>query len=413
MEGKSLWVRAGIPVVVVLVGLIVFLALVKSRPEALRIPQEDRATLVEVMVLASSPQTTRIQAQGTVIPARQLHLLPQVSGRVTFKNDRLVPGGQVRQGDVLVRIDARDYELAVRQQRSTLQRAEVELEIERGRAKVAEREYALSQANASMPAGEGDGPNPLVLRKPQLQAAEAGLLAARSGLEQAELALERTIVRAPLNAVVQGEDVEVGQVAGPQGRLATLVGTDQFWVQASVRLDKLEWIRFPEAGAKEPHGGSTVRVSQAAGRQNSVFEGRVIRLLPDLEQAGRMARLIVAVDNPLRLGNADAGDGLPLLLGSYVELDIEGRNLGNVIEVPRSALREGDRVFVMNAEDRLEIRSLEVLWRSSDSVLAQSGVRAGERLITSRIGTPTEGMPLRVATRSAASDRGNSAEGAR
>ena len=133
---------------------------------------------------------------------------------------------------------------------------------------------------------------------------------------------------------------------------------------------------------------------QTVGDQSIERSGRVLRLLPDLDPAGSMARLLVAIDDPLGLGSEDAG--IPLLLGSYVEVDLEAAPLDDVIEVPRAAVREGERAFVMNAEDSLEVRDLDIAWGRRDSVLVRDGLAAGERLVTSRVPAPVPGLKLRT-----------------
>jgi RND family efflux transporter MFP subunit len=235
----------------------------------------------------------------------------------------------------------------------------------------------------------------LALHEPQLQAAEASLAAARSARAQAELSVGKTNLRAPFNAWVQSEFVEVGQLVGPQSQIATLVGTDAYWVQVSVPAEQLRALTLP--GQSEDAVSSAV-VKQNIGTKTVVREGKLLRLLGDLDPVGRLVRLLVEVDDPLNLAsNADEtrSGSLPLLLGAYVSVEFEGQSLDNVVQVPRSALREGDKVFVYGPNDTLVIRPVEVTWRMPDTVLVSNGLDSGEHLITTRIATPIEGMKLR------------------
>jgi RND family efflux transporter MFP subunit len=234
----------------------------------------------------------------------------------------------------------------------------------------------------------------LTLRNPHIENTKAALEAAKSGLERARLNVRRTEIKAPFNGMVRSESVEIGQLVTPQSRLATFVGTDGFWVQISVPVEKLEWIDIPGLGAEK---GSVVTVMHQAGLGTKIERsGRVIRLLGDLDSRGRMAQLIVSVEDPLGLKTKKGElSSKPLFLGSYVTVHIPGREIENVFEVPRTALRDGNKVWLMDGEGRLVIRRVQVIWRESEVVYVQSGVYPEDRVVTSRIPTPVAGMRLR------------------
>lgn len=192
--------------------------------------------------------------------------------------------------------------------------------------------------------------------------------------------------------MVLNENVDVGQLVGPATQTATLVGTDAFWVRVSVPLASLANLQLPDGETPGP----VVRVSQQVGGRRVERAGRVLRLLPDLDSVGAMARLLVAIEDPLALTEANRGS-LPILLGSYVDVEIDAAPLESAVEVPRVAFREGNRVFVMTGEDTLSVRAVEVAWSRDESVLVTTGLEHGERIVTSRVPTPVDGMPLRTA----------------
>jgi RND family efflux transporter MFP subunit len=287
-----------------------------------------------------------------------------------------------------VRLDARDYQLAVATRRADVQRAQLDVQLEAGRRVVAEREWsAFGQADA----GVEQAGRALALREPQGETARVAVESAQSALDRAALDLTRTSLRAPFNALVVEETVDRGQLVGPQTPLATLVGTDHYWVQVSVPVASLPAIRLPTGD--EP--GAHAHVAQRAGDQRIERDGRVVRLLPDVDPVGSMARLLVEIDDPLGLADGNA-DPLPILLGSYVDVTIEASPLDGVIEVPRVAVREGNRVFVMNDAGRLELRDVDVVWSQRESILVRGGLRDGERIVTTPIATPIPGMLLRT-----------------
>jgi RND family efflux transporter MFP subunit len=371
-----------VPVLAVLaVGVGVAWFLVQTRPEPAQAPREERGALVEVTQARAGAWPRTLRAQGTVIPSQQVTLYPEVPGRVEWRSERLTPGGVLREGEPLLRLDDRDYRIAVRQQAAQVQRARTELQLEEARVKVAEREWELLGLEQS---GQEEG-SVLALREPQLRAAKDDLESALSGLERARLDVARTRLAAPFDALVLEESVNVGQVVGPQTPVVTLVGTEIFWVQVSVPADRLAFISG--ATVRPSNGpGAPVLVWQQMGGERVVRSGRVVRLLGDLDPQGRMARLLVAIEDPLGLKQAPEGEPsptLPLLLGAYVNVEIDAGTVEDVVAVPLEALRGQDTVYVLREDDTLDIRRVE-------------GLAGGERLVTSRLPGAMEGMRLRT-----------------
>ena len=344
------------------------------------------ATRVEVVQVDAEDLTARVQATGVVQPAQQVALTPQVSGRIVWQSKKLEPGSRVEKGTVLARIDPTEFELLAEQARSSVRTAEVELELEKGRQRSAAREWALL--------GDGRDPEdaPLALRKPQLEASKQGLAAAQSSLKQAELNLQRTYLIAPFNAVVLDESIDVGQVVGPTTVAATLVGTDEVWVKVSVPVDQLPAVVLPrdDEESDEPTG-SPARIEQRLGGRSSIVRnGSVARLMGQLDPQTRTAQLLVAVPNPMEAAEGE----LPLLPGAYVDVAIDGKLMRDVFRVPRNALENGERVWVVDSENALRSRTVTIGWREADDVIVTSGLEDGSRLVVSPLALPIEGMPV-------------------
>ncbi len=370
------------PLVVIAIGGAGLVALVATKPTPQKTAVEPLPTRVEIRSVRLGSEPIRVSGMGTVIPARQVELRPEVSGRILEFHERLVPGATFPAGSTLLSIDAADYRFALEQARADVERARFELEIERGRQTIAKKEFELLGRDKTMAESDAE----LALRRPHLRNAKATLTSAKARLEQAKLNLERTSLRAPFNAFVQSESVDLGQLVTPNTVVATLVGTDVFWVQLSVPVSALEWLRDEAsipAVIRHQVPGSTIEK-----------DGHVIHVLPDLDPRGRMARVLVAIDDPLDL-EEDPALRRPLLLSSYVEVLLRGRTAEQVAVVPRSALRDGSQVYLMNADEQLEIRTVSTVWRGRTTVYVDSGLEDGDRLITSRIAAPVRGMRLR------------------
>jgi RND family efflux transporter MFP subunit len=301
-------------------------------------------------------------------------LQAELGGRVIWQSPELVAGGRFKTGQPMVRIDPRDYQLAVESYRSRVNRAKLDLSIEARRGEVAKREWnAFGEMDVS------DEQRALAQREPQLEANRLALKAAQSALKKAQLDLTRATLRAPFNAMVVSESVDTGQLLSPQTSVARLVGTDDYHVQVSVPVASLRTVRARTADAP----GSEAKVVQRVGQGTIERSAEVIRQLPDLDPGGAMARLLLNIENPL--GNR--GD-LPLLLGSFVDVAIAAQPIGEAIRLPRVALRNGSSVYVMNDQNLLEIRDVQIAWTEPDAVLITGGLAANERVVTSRIATP-------------------------
>jgi len=280
-------------------------------------------------------------------------------------------------------IDPKDYELALAEVRANFEQARFEREVETGRQVIAKREWnSFGKIDAT------DEQRSLAQREPQLESALLSVKAAESALKKAELDLQRATLRAPFNAMVVAESVDLGQLVSPQMTVARLVGTDEYHVQVSVPVSSLRTIH----ASTEDTPGSLVTIIQRVGNGTIERDGEVIRQLPDLDPGGAMARILVRIKNPL----GEKG-GLPLLLGSFVDVAVRAQPIDDAIRVPRVALRNGRDVYVMNEEGLLEIREVEIAWSEPDAVLVTSGLEPDERVVISRIATAIPNMLLRTA----------------
>lgn len=367
-------------------------ALMSSEPSTERTAERtEPARLVETVAVERGDRTATVQAWGEVVPADEVEVAPRVGGEIVSVADDLEPGGRVRQGQVLARLDDSDYRVALRQARTELAKAEAALRIEQGNQKVAQTEAELLDRELS------DQERDLVTRQPQLQQARADVEAARAAVEDAQLDLQRTEVRAPFDAVVQSVAVEVGSQVAAGAAIAQLFATDRYFVELAVPAGKLRWI---EARAGGRGSGSTVVLANpSVWGQGRTRTGEVVRVRPDLSEPGRMARVLVEVVAPLDREP-------PMLVGSYLRGRIEGGRLPRVVALDRAFLREDDSVWVMTADDRLEIRAVEIAYRGPENVYVSVGLGDGDRVVTSEIATPANGMKLRTRSDARAPDPG-------
>ncbi|MDG2170756.1 MAG: efflux RND transporter periplasmic adaptor subunit [Opitutales bacterium] len=373
-------------IIILAVGAGAFYLLITTGPETLPEEQASSAKLVQTIPLVPYTRSVSVSAQGSVIPSRTVTIKPQVSGQVIWQSDSVTVGGYVKAGEELIRIDPKDYELALSETRSNFETARFEREVESGRQVIAQREWNELQSDLDME----EVNRSLVLREPHLRRAEALMEKANNDIEVAELQISRTVIEAPFNAMVVNESVEVGQLLNPGSEICELVGTDEFWIQTKIPFSELKWVKFPKDG--EP--GALARVLLDVGDgQVEQWEGEVIRLLSDLDPLGRMARVIISVKDPLALYGKSSST-LPLLLGSYVEVEIDAGELENSITIPREALREGNKIWVVGPDKLLKVVEASVLWPEKDTLLISGDLERGEELIVSDLRVALPGMEV-------------------
>lgn len=389
-----------LPLCIVALSLGAYYYQMETRPKAARRPPERQARLVSVESLHRTTHRAVIPVMGTVRPAREITLRPEVTGVITEIDPVVVPGGIIHKGQVLFQIDARDYQAVVRQRESEVERARLNLKIESGSQTIARHEYNLLGDIVEEQDEE------LVLRKPHLEQARAALAAAEALLNQAKLNVQRCTIRAPFNAVIKEKYADLGARVSPSDALVSIIGVDTFWVELRVPVNQIDWMEIPGT-PQQP--GSAVHITNPSAWGEEVYrKGRIIRLLGHLEEQGRMAQVLAAVDDPL--GLKDSGKP-PLLIGSYVRAEIQGRTIENVFPIRREYLRGGNRVWIMNEDNHLEIRPAEIVFRSKDTVYIRNGFQEGERIVTTYLSAPVEGMPLRTAESTAGDPLRESAAG--
>lgn len=388
----NMGLKAVIPLVIIAIAGFGAYMMVATKPVAHKKAPVVPVPIVDVVNLKPVESRIWTEAMGTVTAAREINLGSQVSGKVVFVSPSFIPGGFFKAGQEILRIDPVDYELAVKQQQAVVTEAEYNLKIELGHQKVAGREWKLlGETSGKSAAGSAD----LALRKPHLQKARADLESAQAKLREARIDLSRTRITAPFPAQVVSRSVDLGSIVSSQQTLANMVGTDEAWIMATVPVDRLHRISFPDKinGMK----GADAVIDVNGDGEFPGRHGEVVRLLPSLEEKGRMARVIISVRDPFNLKNKK--NISRLLLDSYVRVRIDSGLLKNIYVIPREAFRDNNSVWIMNSRDVLEIRPVESIWRDSKNIYVKSGLKPGERMILTDIPAPLEGMKLRVADR--------------
>jgi RND family efflux transporter MFP subunit len=387
MSAREKLKKIVLPIMILVIGFALMRFMVLARPAPQKEAKAYAGALAEVMRIEKRDHPVQVIGTGTVQARREVNITPQVSGRITAMAPNFVAGGFFSKGERLFSIEDVDYKLAVDRARAALAQAELDLAREESNARIARLEWdALGGKN-------GEAPHPLVVYEPQMKKARAAVSSARASLKQAQLDLKRTRMTAPFNCRMRSEEIDLGQYVRAGTSVGTLAGTDTAEIVLPLPLDEMQWLAIPRQGAAQQ--GSPAQVRVKAGARRFTWPGRVVRSLGEVDPQGRMARVVVAVDDPYHLNAAPESGRPDLAVGMFVEVAIQGDTLSDVFSIPRGALRENDTVWVVGEEEKLEIRKVDVVRRDRKNVLIRDHLSDGDRVVLTALQGAANGMKLR------------------
>ncbi len=376
------------PIGVLLFGFLGALVLIKTRPAVVSKQPDVPPPLVRSMLLKTQDLRLKVRTQGTVKPRTQTTLISQVSGQVIAVSSAFASGGFFAGGDTLVTIDPSDYELALARARAQVAQARVRLAREQEEAELAREEWKR--------VGKGK-PSDLVLRKPQLAEARAAIQAAEASEEQARLNLDRTRIRAPYAGRILSKAVDVGQFANPGTPLTRIYAVDYAEIRLPVSHDQLAFmdLAFDFRDEIAPVHRPEVLLEAAFAGETHTWQGEIVRMEGEIDPRSRMVNLVARVKAPY-----DRGSNIkrpPLYVGLFVDAEILGRIVTNVVVVPRSALRGQDQVLVIDEDTRLRFRNVNKLRTQGKEIVIRSGLKTGDRVCISPLDVVVDGMKIRIA----------------
>ncbi|MEH6556248.1 MAG: efflux RND transporter periplasmic adaptor subunit [Oceanicoccus sp.] len=378
MKGKLL------PIIIVLFGIGNMMLLVATGPKL--DPQSPKTIFPLVSVIEVVPERVQITSKthGTVKPRTEGELIPEVDGRVMSVSAAMVSGGFFKEGDVLVEIDRLDYEMALEQAHAGLTRAESEL----GNAeKSYARQLDLSRKQLTSDSLKDDAMN-------RLSIAQASVREAKARLSKSQRDLSRTQLVAPYDGRVRTERVDIGQFVKRGNQVATIYATDFAEVRLPILDEELAFI--PLSLVAESEGSSDtdspvfVNLRATFAGENHVWQGQIVRTEGELDPRTGMVHVVARVAAPY-----NRTDGKPpLSVGLFVDAEIVGMSVDNIVVLPRAALRSNNNVFVVDSDNKLEFRTVEVLRETEDKIYVSHGLNAGERICVSPMDTPVQGMTV-------------------
>ncbi|MAM71043.1 MAG: hypothetical protein CMP91_07885 [Gammaproteobacteria bacterium] len=394
---KIKMLRIILPVLILLGSIGVAFALISNREAP---PQEEitEATIVvEAMMPAREDVYLRVASQGTVQARTNTTLVSEVAGRVVEVSPAFVVGGFFRAGDTLIRLDDQNYRAAASQSEAAVASARSALAQERAEAEIARREWdRMTEAQQN----QIRTPD-LYLRIPQLENAEAQLASAQANLEKARADLNKTTITAPYDGLISAKNTDIGQFVSAGATIAEIFAVDYAEVRLPIPENKIEYLDLPsplnETAASNDEfyaAGLDVELSSVLGGTEYRWSGRLTRTEAVLDTRTRVLFSVVQVRDPYKLYSNEHEE--PLRIGTYVNAEIQGRLLEDVMILPRYTLLANDLVWVADRENRLRTRYVDVITSSGDQVYIRSGLEAGDQVILTRMENPLNSTLVQV-----------------
>jgi RND family efflux transporter MFP subunit len=382
--------RVILPIAILAVAILIFVVIVRN-PERLE-PSTPEQSLATVRVAAVQPEavTLQVQSQGKVQASRRVNLSASTSGQVSWVSSSFVSGGFFEADEVILRLDSSDFENALERSRSTMEQAQTEasyasVELERYRELAQRRLVSESQVQE-------------LQRQADISAGR--LRDAKALMAQTELDLRRSEVRAPFATIVESTAIELGQNVNRGQSLANLLSANDVEVRLPLALSQLGYLDIPLGyrGELPDELAPEVTLSGMFGGQLHHWRGKLVRTEAGIDASNNSVQAIVRVEqsatqNPLP---GESTQSIPLPVGLFIEANIRGKTVNNLYALPREVIRSGSRVLIVDAENRLRFREVEILRLENERVLIDSGLRPGERICMSPIQAVVDGMLVQV-----------------
>lgn len=357
---------------VIVTAIALSIGMSQLKPEPPKKDDKKLDLLVEVVSLELSTESFQISSQGTVRPRTQTVLSAEVVGSIVSISPKFIAGGVFRADEVLMRIDPTNYTVAVDKAEAYVKQRQIEYD---GAKKLRSKGYRAESEFAS---------------------AAAALAAAQAELVNSRRDLERTFIRLPYEGMVLSKDADIGQFVNRGTTLGVTFATDLAEVRLPLTDLDLAFVAMPDIAEIRQTGiadGPPVKLTAVQKGKHVEWDARIVRSEGVVDERSRVTYAVAQIEDPYKLH----GEGTSLPIGTFVAAHITGSSALDVFRIPRTALRGADQVLIVDDENKIEIRTIEIVRSDADFAYAIGGVSAGERITTTAIEAPTNGMSVRIA----------------
>ena len=370
---------------VVLASLFLAVMMNVLQPDAEKASEPEAAIAVKTAIVNRAQLAMHVESQGIVAPRTRTRIISEVSGLVLDVADAFVVGGTFKTGDMLLKLDPTDYEVALQRAEAKVISFKALMELENARSVQAEKEWGMT--------GRPKSEAPLLaLRRPYLLEAEANLLQAKAEVRQAEIKLSKTIIRASYAGMVSQKSADIGQFVTTGTAIGETFAID--FVEIRLPLSEKDLTMMDGLSSQVELRKKEITLSGTVDGIVTSWQATLARSEGVVDELNRSQYIVARVADPYGLGDSERI--VPLRVGTFVKASIEGKVLNDVFKVPRSALLEGSRIGLVDDQALLKIIPVEVASTDDNHYYISGGLQDGYEIVTSALGTPIEGLKLRI-----------------
>ncbi|CAI8159629.1 MAG: Multidrug resistance protein MdtA [Cellvibrionales bacterium UBA7375] len=376
-----------LPLIVIIVAFVIAGLMSLTKPDSLELESPNREVAVKTAVIQKSQVQLKVKSQGTVQPLTKTMLVSEVSGIVMALAPQFEVGGTFAKGDVLIKLDPADYQVAKQRADAQLQSAKAQLLSEQARSTQAKKEWEMT----GRPLSEAPV---LALRSPFLAEAQSRLLQAQAEVKQAELKLQRTVIRAPYAGMISATMVDVGQYVTIGARLGETFAIDFAEIRLPMTdkdLSKLGW--SATSADQSIFNKNMVQLKSTVNGEIVTWQAVLVRSEGTIEQSSRVQYLVAQVADPYNIKGVV--DRPRLLIGSFVEAMVSGKMIDDVYTLPRHALRSNNRVATVDSDQRLKLLAVDYTYEDHANYYVNAGLEGQVEVVTSGMGIMVDGMKLK------------------
>jgi len=375
----NLFIKIVAPIIMIAAGTAVAVMLDMNKPEPEKKDEVKHAPSIFVDKVKHRDMTLMISTQAEVKANIEVDLISQLSGMIKAISPEFIEGGRFKANEPLLWIDDADYQLALKRTQARLAEADVRVKQAKADAEVAR--HQLKNAK---------NPSALALKKPQLAEANANLKAVQADIALAKLNLSRTKVSLPFTGRIKSIQANVGQYVVAGSALGRGFATGKVKLRLAITDQQLAYLNLPIGYVAGTDNAPRVDFKAKVAGKERTWQGRLTRIDASFEQDSRLLYATAEVENPYASGN----NKMPMAVGLFVTAQIHGQSIKNALIIPRSALRSSNKIYVVNDKQRLEMRTIEVKYKSPEAVIIQGDVKLGESVVISPICNPIQGMEV-------------------
>ncbi len=380
-------IKKFLPVFILLVAILGAFIFIATKPTAQRAAPPKIIPQIEAFAISKGTIPITVETVGTLIASQQVSLKSQIIGTVETISPEFEPGAIVKKGTVLVTLEKRDYENALKKSQANLAKAKANYQLEQGQQAIARTELEQLKSFIQSSANQSKIQQSLTLRKPQLEQAKADMAIAQADVDSAKLNFERTEIKAPFDALIVERNVSTGQNISTSEIIAELVAIDEYWADVAIPVDTLYNNELLAGPVKE----IPVKVFSNFGEE---WNGEVIQIVGALSSASRMGKMLVRINDPIAL--EEGNNRTPLLMGDQVNISIEAGVYDDVLSLPRGAVLNNTTLWIVDAQNKLKPIEVTMIWRDgSVAYIKDPGLADGTLIYVSGLSTPVEDILIK------------------